>query len=102
MHINMHFLGLWDMGTNHNIIFALSATATQFWYTRLSMGPRGVKTATEASLSDDMARSFDVQARFVLPIIIGVVGYQFVAAAALYYTTSNLCMVLQEYISPKR
>ena len=100
--VNMEFLGLWNMAHNHNIVLAVLAGITQFIYTRLSMGPRGVKTATEASLSDDMAKSFDAQARFVLPLIIGIAGYTLVSAAALYYTASNLCMIAQEYLSGRR
>jgi membrane protein insertase Oxa1/YidC/SpoIIIJ len=66
------------------------------------MGPRGIKTATEASFSDDMAKSLDVQARFVLPAIIGVIAYSVVAAAPLYWVTSNSFMILQEYIAGRR
>ena len=66
------------------------------------MGPRGVKTATEASFSDDMAKSMDVQARFVLPAVIGVIAYTVVAAAPLYWVTSNSFMILQEYLAGRR
>jgi YidC/Oxa1 family membrane protein insertase len=97
--INMHFLGLIDIAAKHNVILALLAGVTQFFYTRLSMGPRGVKTATEASFSDDMAKSLDVQARFVLPGIIGVSGYFFVAAVPLYLITSNTVMIIQELLA---
>jgi membrane protein insertase Oxa1/YidC/SpoIIIJ len=97
----MVFLGLQNMA-GHSIILAFLAALTQFGYTRLSMGPRGVKTATEASFSDDMAKSLDVQARFVLPAIIGVVAYFAVAAAPLYWVTSNSFMILQEYLAGRR
>jgi YidC/Oxa1 family membrane protein insertase len=100
--VNMEFLGIWNMAQNHNIFLAVTAGLTQLTYTRLSMGPRGVKTATEASLSDEMAKSFDIQARFVLPLIIAVAGYTLVSAAALYYTASNLCMIIQELLSGRR
>lgn len=99
--INMMFLGLQNMA-GHSIVLALLAAVSQFIYTRLSMGPRGIKTATEASFSDDMAKSLDVQARFVLPAIIGVIGYTVVAAAPLYWATSNTFMIIQEYIAGRR
>ena len=66
------------------------------------MGPRGVKTATEASFSDDMAKSMDVQARYVLPAVIGVIAFSVVAAAPLYWVTSNSFMILQEYLAGRR
>jgi YidC/Oxa1 family membrane protein insertase len=99
--VNMMFLGLQNMA-GHSIVLAFLAAVTQFTYTRLSMGPRGVKTATEASFSDDMAKSLDVQARFVLPAVIGVIAYAAVAAAPLYWVTSNTFMILQEYLAGRR
>jgi YidC/Oxa1 family membrane protein insertase len=99
--INMEFLGIQNMA-GHSIVLAVLAAATQFVYTRLSMGPRGVKTATEASFSDDMAKSMDVQARYVLPAVIGVIAFTVVAAAPLYWVTSNSFMILQEYLAGRR
>jgi YidC/Oxa1 family membrane protein insertase len=99
--VNMVFLGIQNMA-GHSIVLAFLAAVSQFTYTRLSMGPRGVKTATEASFSDDMAKSLDVQARFVLPAIIGVIGFTVVAAAPLYWTTSNTFMIIQEYLAGRR
>ena len=99
--VNMEFLGIQNMAA-HSIVLAILASVTQFAYTRLSMGPRGVKTATEASFSDDMAKSLDVQARFVLPAIIGVIAYSVVAAVPLYWVTSNSFMILQEYAAGRR
>lgn len=100
--LNMMFLGFMDMSVKHNIVLAVLAAVTQGIYTRLSMGPRGEKTATEASFSDDLAKSFDIQARFVLPAIIGVISYTIVAAAPLYWVTGNLFMIAQEYLSGRR
>ena len=99
--VNMEFLGLLDI-SKRSIIVAVLTAATQFFYTRLSMGPRGAVTATEASLSSDMARSFDLQARYVLPVIIGVISYTIPAAAPLYWVTSNISMILQEYAMGRR
>ena len=101
--INMEFLGLLDM-RNHSIVLAVLTALTQFGYTRLSMGPRSTidPSPVESSLSGDMAKSFDMQARYVLPVIIGVISYSVAAAAPLYWVTSNLFMIAQEYVSGKR
>lgn len=99
--VNMHFLGLIDMG-GKSILLALMVAITQAIYTRLSMGPAGTVTQTEASFSDEMAKSFDVQARYVLPVIIGVVSYFVAAAAPLYWVTSNLFMIGQEIYVGRR
>lgn len=102
--VNMEFLGILDM-SKRSITLAVLAAITQFIYTRLSMGPRQKaleSTPVEASLSGDMAKSFDLQARYVLPAIIGVISYTIPAAAPLYWVTSNVSMILQEYASGRR
>lgn len=99
--VNMEFLGIVNM-SSHNIFLAVTAALSQFVYTRLSMGPTEHSSPVEASLSGDMARSFEIQARYVLPIIVGVIGFTLVAAAPLYYTASNTFMIVQEYLSGRR
>jgi len=102
--VNMEFLGVIDMG-GHSIVLAVVAMVAQFFYTRLSMGPRGSATpmeTVESSFSKDMAKSFDLQARYMLPVIIGVIGYTVAAAAPLYWATGNLIMIGQEYLAGRR
>ena len=99
--VNMEFLGFINMSAR-NIPLAITAAVSQFIYTRLSMGPSEKSSPVEASLSGDMAKSFEVQARYVLPAIIGVIGFSLAAAAPLYWTTSNTFMILQEYLSGRR
>lgn len=98
--VDMFFLGM-DMGASHNILLALLTVMTQFAYTRLSLGPVKEHVA-ESSFSGDMARTFDTQARYILPLIIGVFAYSIVAAAPLYWVTSNLFMIAQEYAGGRR
>ncbi len=100
--VNMEFLGFVDMSARHNIILAALAALTQLGYARLSMGPRGSQTAGEATMSGDLAKSFDLQTRYVLPAMVGVIAYTIPAAAPLYYLTSNLFMIAQEYASGRR
>ena len=99
----MVFLGLIPMN-GHSIVLALTAALSQFAYTRLSMGPAKTKdpSPVESSLSSEMAKSFDMQARYVLPAVIGVISFSVVAAAPLYWTASNLFMICQEYLGGKR
>lgn len=99
--VDMQFLGLIDMG-GKSLILAVLAGVTQFIYTRLSMGPRGSVVAAEASFSAEMARTFDLQARYVLPVMVGGIAYFIAAAAPLYWLTSNLFMIGQELLSGRR
>lgn len=99
--VDMQFLGLIDMA-GKSILLAALAGVSQFVYTRLSMGPRGSVVAAEASFSADMARTFDLQARYVLPIMVAGIAYFIAAAAPLYWLTSNLFMIGQELLSGRR
>lgn len=98
--VNMEFLGLINMA-GKSLVLAVLAAVTQIIYTRLSMGERK-KVAATGSFSGDMARSFDLQARYVLPVIIGVVAYTVPSAAALYWVTSNTAMIAQELLMGRR
>lgn len=100
--VNMYFMGFVNMGASHNVVLAALVALSQFVYTRLSMGPSEKKENIEASLSSDMARSFDLQARYVFPLMFGVISYFIIAAAPLYWLTSNLFMIGQEFLAGKR
>lgn len=99
--VNMKFLGLIDMG-GRSLVLAGLAGVSQFVYTRLSMGPRGSAVAAEASFSAEMARTFDLQARYILPLMVTGIAYFIAAAAPLYWLTSNLFMIAQELLSGRR
>lgn len=100
--VSMDFFGILDM-TGHSILLGVLAAATQFAYTRLSMGPREKqKPAAPGSFSADLARSFDLQARYVLPVTFVALSYVIPNAAMLYLVTSNMFMVLQELGAGRR
>ncbi|KKT60823.1 MAG: hypothetical protein UW54_C0003G0001, partial [Parcubacteria group bacterium GW2011_GWC1_44_26] len=54
------------------------------------------------SFKDDFARSFNVQMRYMLPVIVFGISYSISAAVALYWTTSNLFSIGHElYVKRK-
>lgn len=101
--VNMEFLSMIDM-RERSIILAMLAGLTQLVYARLSMGPRSAMATSpvEQSFSNDMARSFDLQARYVLPVIVAGIAYTVASAVPLYWTTSNLFMIAQEFFMGRR
>ncbi|HWO07722.1 MAG TPA: YidC/Oxa1 family membrane protein insertase [Candidatus Paceibacterota bacterium] len=100
--VNMRFLNVFDMG-ERSVILAAFAGLTQLAYARLSMGPRKPREKTDSpSFSSDMAHSFDLQARYVLPVIVAGIAYTVSAAVPLYWTTSNLFMIGQELLMGRR
>ena len=101
--INMNFAGFFDM-KGHSYLLAVVAGITQFLYIRLSMGPAKTidPSPVESTLSGEMAKSFDLSTRYMMPVTIAVIAASLVAAAPLYWCTSNIAMIIQELIAGKR
>lgn len=100
--VNMEFLGLINM-SERSILLAAAAGLTQLLYARLSMGPRKPRVKSDnPSFSSDMAHSFDLQARYFLPVIVAGIAYTVSAAIPLYWTASNLFMLAQEFAMGRR
>jgi YidC/Oxa1 family membrane protein insertase len=100
--VNMEFLGLINM-SERSILLAAAAGLTQLLYARLSMGPRKPREKSDnPSFSADMAHSFDLQARYFLPVIVAGIAYTVSAAIPLYWTASNLFMLAQEFAMGRR
>ena len=99
--INMEFLGVIDIVAK-SLLLATLAALTQIVYTRLTMGPRKKHAPSDGTFGGDMAKSLDIQMRYVLPLIIGGVSYTIPAAAPLYWVVSNTFMIAQEYSMGRR
>lgn len=98
--VNMHFLGIFDM-SGRSILLAGLAGLTQLFHARLSMGPRKPHTS-DGSFSSDLARSMDIQMRYIFPLMIGGIAYTISAAVALYWVASNTFMIVQELSTGRR
>lgn len=99
--MSMMFLGI--MLSKKSLILALIAAVTQYYQIKLSIPalPPADKDA-KPSFKDDFARSFNVQMRFMLPLIVFGVSYSISAAIALYWATSNLFSIAHElYVKRK-
>jgi len=82
--------------TAHSYVLAGIAGITQLiqaWYA-IPVPPASAEV--EGSAGADFARAMTIQARFVLPVIIGFVAYAS-GAIALYFITSNISALLQEF-----
>jgi YidC/Oxa1 family membrane protein insertase len=94
------FLGIFAIA-GHNIILAAIAAITQFIQARYAIPlpekkERDLsKAPTRAEMGNEFGRAMAIQARYVLPIVIGVVAYTS-GAIALYLITSNMVALLQE------
>ncbi len=100
--VNMEFLGFFDVG-GRSILFATLAGLSQFLHAQLAMPKYKPKNPSGTSMKEDLARSFNIQFRYVLPVTIGVISYFLSAALALYWLTSNIVSILEQlYIRRKK
>lgn len=94
--ISMVFLGLFDI-TQKSMMLALLAGVFQFAHGYYAFPPLPPKDPNEKpSMKDEFTRSMQIQMKYVMPIIIGVVAYSISAIIALYFVVSSIASLLQE------
>jgi YidC/Oxa1 family membrane protein insertase len=93
--VNMLFLGLIDVAAR-NLPLALLAGITQFFQTKLSIPPIKKKQEATRSFKDDLMKSFNLQMRYGLPVLIFFVAWSFSSIIALYFVVSNIVSIGQE------
>ena len=94
--VTMIFLGAIDIA-ERSLPLALLAGLTQFVQSHLAIPkPEPREPGAEASFKDDFARSMQIQMRYVMPLLIGVVAYYISAAIALYFVVSSIVAIGQE------
>jgi YidC/Oxa1 family membrane protein insertase len=98
--VTMMFLGLVDL-SERSIVLALLVGVTQFVQGRLSI-PITTPRSKNASLRDDITRSMQLQMKYVMPAIIAVVAYTLPSVIGLYWATTNLFTIGQEFFVRKK
>lgn len=106
--LNNTFLGLFKMHNNHNILFALLAGGSQFIQGYLSspIKPKievvkGIENKDKKSFQEELSGSMQTNIKYILPIFIAFIAYQLSAAVALYWITSNIFTITQEWFIRK-
>ena len=82
-------------------VLALAAGVSGFFQIRYSMPPMKQKTSSEPNFKEDLARSMNLQMRYVFPVIIFFIAWTISGAIALYLFTSNLFTIGQEIVVRK-
>jgi len=101
--VNMNFLGQFDL-TQKSLLLALIAGVAQYTHTRISIDIPEKKDLPKGelpSMKDDFARTFAVQMRYGIPILIAGTSYFFGSAVAIYFITTAFFSLAQEYIVRK-
>ena len=99
--VNMNFLGILDISQKSWVV-ALIAGITQFIQAKLVAPATLPKTEGKGSLSQDFARSMQMQMKYTFPAIIFFIGLGFPSALPLYWSTRNLFTIGQELILRKK
>lgn len=98
--VNMNFLGLVDM-LGKSWLLAAAAGITQYYQISLTL-PSIPERKENASMKEDLARSFQLQMKYVMPLVVFVIAYYISAAVALYWLTSNIFAIGQEFVIRKQ
>ncbi len=98
--VSMNFLGVIDI-TKGSLVLAILVAASQYFQVRFSM-PALKPKPPGASVKDDFARTLNLQMRYFLPALVGVIAYNIAGAVSLYWITSNLFAIGQELYVRRR
>ena len=101
--INVMFLGIFDVA-GKSWILAIAAAVTNFFQIRFSMPkyvPKKLKDGEKPSFKDDLAKSMNLQMRYIFPFVVLFIAHSISSAIAIYWTTSNLFTIGQELVIRK-
>ena len=101
--LHSNFLGLIDMGSK-SIVLALLAGVSQFiqGYLASPIKPKVEVIPASAvkepkTFQEQMSDSMQMNIKYVLPVFIAIIAYQISAGVALYWITSNIFVIVQEW-----
>jgi YidC/Oxa1 family membrane protein insertase len=95
--VTMNFLNIIDI-TGKSILLAFAAGVTQFIVTHLTLPQLPPKVEGSApNLKEEFMRNMQLQMKYVMPVLVGVIAYTISAAIALYFLVSNLVSIAQEF-----
>jgi YidC/Oxa1 family membrane protein insertase len=96
--VNMVFLNLIHI-SDKSITLALIAGLTTYFQISLATAPQN---PSQSGASGDIARAMQVQMKYFFPILVVFISYSISAAIALYWITSNIFAIVQEYYIRKK
>ncbi len=97
--ISMNFLGLVDI-SQKSIVLAFLAALSGFLQMHFSV--QGSSSGTTTSQSNlDISQMMAKQMKYTMPIVIFFVSWQISGVVALYWFTSNVVGIIQDYIIKK-
>ncbi len=98
--VNTDFFGIINLLTPHHILLAALVGVTQYRALSLTLG----RTPLPAKDSDKhaAARMQQQMMRYMMPVLMTVIAFIFPGAVGLYFVTSNVVSIGQEYLIRKQ
>lgn len=93
------YFGL-DLAKKHNVILAILAAGSQFWQTKMLAAPKEPKT--KEAKDEAMTSALNKQATYLFPLLTLYIAYQFSSGLALYWLTSTVFTIAQQYVFLRR
>ncbi len=93
--VNMNFLGLIDI-SGRSALLAIFAGITSYIQIKISLPVLKARDGSEPNFKDELARSMNMQMRYVFPFIVFFIAYTISGAIALYWFTSNVFGIAQD------
>lgn len=94
--ISPYFLGIVSI-TGKSIVLAIIAGIAQYLLARATLAGTMKPNPNAKGMQGDFQRVMGMQLQYVFPILIAVISYSTSAAIALYFITTNLVGVAQEW-----
>lgn len=91
------FLGIFVV-SGASLILALAAAVAQYSHAYVSIPVPKATPGAKPNAVEDFGRMMAIQARYFLPLMIGVIAFITSGAVALYFITSSLVGLLQEFV----
>lgn len=98
--VSVKFFGLIDL-TQKGYALPFLAALTQFYQMKLAIPPIKKQDAGN-TFKDNLARSMNIQMRYVMPFFIFFIGLKLSSGIALYWTTMNVFAIVHEAIVRKK
>lgn len=93
--VSLEFLGLISVA-GKSMVLAFLAGITQYFQAHLALSGT-MKPSETKSMQNDFQRVMGMQLKYVFPFIIAAISYTTSGAIALYFITTNLAGVVQEW-----
>jgi len=102
-YINTSFLGLFDI-TEKNTILAVIVALGQYFQIKFTMPavPKPVDGKKDTSFQGELAKSMNMQMKYVMPIFMFFIAKSFAALISLYLITSSVFAIGQELYMRKK